>query len=144
MSSGPIYRGHCFCGAVELAVTGTPVAMGYCHCASCRAWAAAPLNAFTLWRREQVNITRGREHLASFQKTERSIRKWCRLCGGHVLAEHPSWGVVDIYAAVLPNLPFRPAVHVNYRQTVLPLRDGLPKQQDVPAEMGGSGVLLPE
>jgi len=27
---------------------------------------------------------------------------------------------------------------------VLHLHDGLPKQQDVPKEMGGSGVLIPE
>jgi hypothetical protein len=27
---------------------------------------------------------------------------------------------------------------------VLPMKDGLPKQKDVPKEMGGSGVLLPE
>lgn len=28
--------GTCFCGAVEIEVSGEPVAMGYCHCASCR------------------------------------------------------------------------------------------------------------
>jgi hypothetical protein len=27
---------------------------------------------------------------------------------------------------------------------VLPMRDGKPKFKDVPAEMGGSGTLLPE
>jgi hypothetical protein len=27
---------------------------------------------------------------------------------------------------------------------VLPMKDGLPKQKDVPNEMGGSGVLLAE
>jgi hypothetical protein len=26
------YKGKCFCGAVEVTVTGGPVAMGYCHC----------------------------------------------------------------------------------------------------------------
>jgi len=28
--------GRCFCGAVEVEVTGQPEAMGYCHCGSCR------------------------------------------------------------------------------------------------------------
>lgn len=30
------YVGGCFCGAIEIQVTGEPVAMGDCHCASCR------------------------------------------------------------------------------------------------------------
>jgi hypothetical protein len=35
-------------------------------------------------------------------------------------------------------------LHVNYGETVLPVRDGLPKQKDFPKEMGGTGTLLPE
>ncbi len=35
-------------------------------------------------------------------------------------------------------------VHVNYAETVLPMKDGLPKFKDFPAEMGGSGENLPE
>jgi hypothetical protein len=46
---GKVVKGRCFCGAVEITVTGDPVGMGYCHCSSCRSWAAAPVNAFTLW-----------------------------------------------------------------------------------------------
>src|SRR5262249_32727059 len=41
---GKTYKGSCFCGAVEMAVTGEPVAMGYCHCESCRKWSAGPVN----------------------------------------------------------------------------------------------------
>jgi hypothetical protein len=33
---------------------------------------------------------------------------------------------------------------VHYQETVLRIHDGLPKMQDIPAEMGGSGVSLPE
>ena len=52
--------------------------------------------------------------------------------------------MTDVAAAVLPDLPFEAALHVNYASTVLPMKDGLPKQKDFPTEMGGSGVLLPE
>lgn len=144
MADEHTYTGTCFCGAVELTVTGEPVAMGYCHCDSCRAWSAGPVNGFTLWKPEAVAITKGDEEVAAFQKTETSIRKWCKRCGGHLLTEHPTWGVVDVYAAVIPELNFEAFVHVNYERTVLPMKDGLPKQRDFPAEMGGSGVLLPE
>jgi len=33
---------------------------------------------------------------------------------------------------------------VNYEQTVLRVRDGLPKLEGFPKEMGGSGNTLPE
>ncbi len=39
------YGGSCFCGAVEFTVSGEPAFAGYCHCASCRGWSAAPVNA---------------------------------------------------------------------------------------------------
>jgi hypothetical protein len=33
---------------------------------------------------------------------------------------------------------------VNYQETKLHIKDGLPKIKDVPKEMGGSGESLPE
>jgi hypothetical protein len=138
------HKGRCFCGAVEIQVVGKPAAMGYCHCTSCREWSASPVNAFTLWPPSAVTVTRGADQLAAFSRSERSIRKWCKRCGGHVLTEHPTWNVVDVYAAVLPEFPFDPMLHVNYSETVLHLRDGLPKLRDYPKEMGGSGTPVAE
>jgi hypothetical protein len=144
MSDVRTATGTCFCGAVEVTVTGAPAAMGYCHCSSCREWSAGPVNAFTLWNPDAVRITKGADKVASYSKTPKSVRKWCTICGGHLLTEHPQWGLIDVYAAIIPRVPFTPVVHVNYQETVLPLRDGLPKQKDVPTEMGGSGALLQE
>jgi hypothetical protein len=144
MSTDGTYTGRCFCGAIELRVVGTPAAMGYCHCTSCRTWSAGPVNAFTLWAPSAITVTRGADQLARHRRSENSVRTWCKACGGHVLTEHPAWGLTDVYAATIPELRFVPAVHVNYAETVLPMRDGLPKQKDFPAEMGGSGVLLSE
>ncbi len=142
MSKSEQHLGQCFCGKVEVRVTGQPVAAGYCHCSSCRQWSAAPINAFTLWAPEAVAITRGFEHVGSFSKTERSIRHWCTACGGHLFTEHPTWGVTDVYAALIPSFPFKAGVHVNYQETVLRLHDGLPKQKDMPAELGGTGTVV--
>jgi len=57
---------------------------------------------------------------------------------------HKPAGLVDVFAATIPTLTFRPGVHVNYAETVLPMKDGLPKMKDFPAELGGSGQLVPE
>ncbi len=144
MSTHTTHHGHCFCGTVQLEVTGEPAAAGFCHCDSCRRWSAGPVNAFTLWKPEQVRVTHGEESLNTYNKTPASFRRWCIKCGGHVLTEHPTFGLVDVFAAVIPSFPFRPALHVHYQESVLPIHDGLPKLQDLPAEMGGSGTTLPE
>jgi hypothetical protein len=138
------HKGKCFCGAVEIEVQGPPEAMGYCHCSSCRGWSAAPVNAFTLWKPQNVRVTKGAEFLGKFSKTESSNRQFCKRCGGHLMTDHPSLGLVDVYAATIPTLKFSPGVHVNYAETVLPMNDGLPKLRDFPAELGGSGVAVPE
>ena len=144
MSNKESYKGSCFCGAVEFTVSGEPAGMGYCHCESCRHWSAGPVNAFTLWSPEAVKITQGADNIGTYNKTPQSSRKWCKTCGGHLLTEHPEMGLTDVYAAVLPQLPFQPGVHVHYQESVLHVRDGLPKMKDLPAEMGGSGDTLAE
>lgn len=144
MANENTYKGACFCGEVQFQVTGEPAGMGYCHCESCRHWSAGPVNAFTLWNPQALRVTRGADSIGTFNKTPRSSRKWCRNCGGHLYTEHPHWNLVDVYAAMIPGLKFSPGVHVNYRETVLHIHDGKPKMQDLPAEMGGSGVTLPE
>jgi hypothetical protein len=138
------YAGRCFCGAVQITVTGEPAGMGYCHCDSCRAWSAAPVNAFTLWAPDAVRVTAGADKVGSFHKSDNSHREFCKVCGGHLMTRHPDWKLVDVYAAMIPGLPFKPGVHVNYENAVMKMHDGLPKQKDFPAELGGSGQLVAE
>ena len=138
------YKASCFCGDVQLSLTGAPVAMGYCHCHSCREWSAGPVNAFSLWKPDTVKITKGADNIGTYNKTPNSFRKWCKTCGGHLMTDHPKWGLVDVYAATIPELKFKPGVHANYSDTVLRMHDGLPKQKDFPKELGGSGTILPE
>ena len=59
------------------------------------------------------------------------------------MVRHYTLGADDL-AATIPDLKFAPAVHVNYGESVLRMKDGLPKTKDFPAELGGSGETLPE
>ncbi len=138
------HTGTCFCGAVTLEASGLPEAMGYCHCRSCRSWSGGPVNAFTLWKPDAVRIASGARCVATFAKSLLSERKYCTRCGGHLMTDHPPLGLVDVFAATLPTLSFAPAVHVNYAETVLPMKDGLPKLRDFPKEFGGSGETMAE
>jgi hypothetical protein len=138
------YNGQCFCGAVTIEVTGEPAGAGYCHCKNCRSWSGGPVNAFTLWPLDAVTVTQGEDQIDEYNENEQTYRQWCKACGGHLMGRHPQWGLMDVYAATIPDFPFQAGVHVNYESAVLPIKDGLPKMKDFPAELGGSGETMEE
>jgi hypothetical protein len=138
------HTGGCYCGAVEIEVHGEPLEMGYCHCENCRRYSAAPVSAFTLWKKENVSLIKGAEFLGRFKSSKISDRRYCTKCGSHISVDHPTLGLIDVRLGALRNFPFKPKVHLNYAETVLPMKDGLLKLKDFPAAIGGSGETLPE
>lgn len=68
---------------------GDPLEMGYCHCENCRRYSAAPVSAFTLWKWEDVNLTKGAEFLGKFKSSDISDRRYCTKCGSHISVDHP-------------------------------------------------------
>ena len=134
----------CFCGAVEVEITGEPTVMAYCHCSSCRGWLGAPIHAAALWPTANVNTKKGADRLGLFKKTEASHRHFCTGCGSPVFVRHPALGLTDVPAGTVSRLAFRPTLHVHYGEKVLSVRDGLPKFKDFPKDFGGSGDTLPE
>lgn len=151
MNNNQQYTGHCFCRDVEFTLSGSPEVMAYCHCDSCRQWSASPVSAFTLWKPEKLQITKGKENVGGFtgnplsdDDTVVSNRMWCKNCGGHIYTDHPTMGLIDVPSAVIDNFIFRPGFHVHYQETVHPIKDGLPKFKDLPEEAGGSGVQIAE
>lgn len=151
MTQATKYQASCFCGDVQFTVTGKPEVMAYCHCDSCRQWSAGPLSAFSLWKPDSLEITRGLDHIAGYDKnpmsddkTVVSNRVWCKSCGGHVYTDHPSMGLIDVPAVIIQGLSFKPAFHVHYQEAIHKMKDGLPKFKDLPKEAGGSGVELAE
>ena len=97
MTSPKSYDGSCFCGAVQFTVTGAP---GRAIVIAIRAAIGRrlPLMPSHLWRPENVRITRGEENIGTFSKTPQSYRK------------HPGLGLTDVYAAVIPDVPFIPGL----------------------------------
>ncbi len=151
MNNNPQYTGHCFCREVEFSLSGNPEVMAYCHCDSCRQWSASPVSGFTLWKPENIRITKGIGNIDGFtgnplsdDRTIVSKRVWCKKCGGHLYTEHPTMDLIDVPSAVINNFIFRPGFHVHYQESVHPIEDGLPKFKDLPKEAGGTGELLAE
>ena len=136
--------GSCFCGAVKVEVTGSPEASGLlslqflpfvvCRTGEC----LQPMEGGRCAGLPRAPSTSRRS------KDQVQPAPVLQKCGGHLMNNHPTIGLVDVYAATIPTLKFVPGVHVNYSETVLRMRDGLPKLKDFPAELGGSGVAVPE
>lgn len=99
---------------------------------------------FSLWEPGQVTVTAGADSIGTFAKTPVSERKWCIKCGGHVMTNHPPFGLVDVYAATIPASPPAGAARVLFGKGALPIKDGLPKFSDFPEAFGGSGAMLEE
>jgi hypothetical protein len=102
------------------------------------------VSAFILWKSENVKVTKEAEFFGRFKKTEISERQFCMKCGGHLMTGHPNFGLTDVRAGAIPSIAFKPVAHLNYAEGVLPMKDGLPKLKDFPAEVGGSGEMIPE
>ena len=143
------YEGTCFCGKVKIQVKGTAAAAGYCHCHSCRKWHGAPINAWTIWPDDAVEITQGQDLIHTFNmqgKDGPSTRLSCKTCGAAVANQKPQSSMTVVYAMTLAesDYSFEPALHIWYAERVLDIADTLPKFVDLPIEYGGSGDLIDE
>ena len=55
----------------------------------------------------------------------------------HIFSDHLAYDLVNVYASVLEGLAFKPGTHVHYAQSILPLKDGLPKFKGFPTNWVG-------
>jgi len=101
---------------VEIEMSGDPLDMGYCHCENCRRYSAAPVSAFTLWKKENVSLIKGAEFLGRFKSSDISDRRYCTKCGSHISVDHPTLGLIDVRIGALRDFPFKPKVHLNYAE----------------------------
>ncbi|MEP2027916.1 MAG: GFA family protein [Paracoccaceae bacterium] len=140
------YHAQCSCGEVKLEAEGEPVVQCYCHCNSCRSVTGSPVNTPVLWPKDMVRFTSGEENIRRYSKSghPEGGRLSCATCNGLVGAVMPEAGLFDIFSGLLSDLDFTPTVHINYENSVLPIKDGLPKLKDMPEDWGGSGEFLPE
>lgn len=143
---GMKYRAQCACGTVQLEADGEPVVQCYCHCNSCRSYTGSPVNTPVLWPASNVRFTAGEDQLRRYSTSgaNEGGRYTCAVCNGSVGAALPDAGLFDIFAGLLQDFKFEPTVHINYENSVLPIKDGLPKLKDMPEEWGGSGELVDE
>ena len=130
---------RCDCGAVEMQLTGSPLAQYICHCDDCQA-VHGKAYAVALYPASAVAVAHG-ETRAFTLKT--SPRTQCVHCATYLFAEVPGYPFRGVNGELLQDGHFNPEFHVQCRFALDPVKDALPHYKDMPAKFRGSGDLMP-
>ena len=131
-------QGSCLCRGVRFEVTSEPVAVRYCHCASCKKLSGGVGTANARVPSESIHIIEGPDLLRTYQPDEGSSKTFCSRCGSNLFGGGwPESPEVSVRLSAL-DTPFhrKPEAH-NYVRSValwetLP-DDGLPRYETRPA-----------
>lgn len=94
-----IWTGGCACGHIRYEASQRPADPGYCHCATCRKSAGAPVMAFADVALAAFRYTSGTP--AVFRSSERGERRFCPLCGTQLDFRFSGADVVEVSIASL-------------------------------------------
>ena len=123
------YIGGCLCGSVRYEATGQASDLCYCHCASCRRAAGAPVVPWGTFARKRFTVTGGR--LTEYRSSPEVTRGFCAKCGTLLTYCHeqrPS--EIDVTLATLDDSNLlAPQAHiwVQYKLPWVVINDGLPQ-----------------
>ena len=129
--SEPVYTGGCLCGAVRYEISGAVSNPCFCHCASCRRAAGAPMVPWGTCARTALRLTRGQ--LREFRSSQQVWRGFCAQCGSSLTYRHEARAAeIDVTLATLDD-PARiaPLMHVWVGDRVpwLVIGDELPRHE---------------
>jgi len=70
----------------------------------------------TLWKPENVKVTKGADQIGTYHKTEKHHRQFCRTCGGHVMTSLPAIGLIDVFSSDHPRFSVSAAASCQLRR----------------------------
>lgn len=128
----------CRCGAVQLRISGAPLAQFYCHCDDCQAVSGGAFVPLALFLADSVDVI-GKDTFTWTYKTLPRTR--CSICGTFLFGEPPGLGMRGVSGSLLPSM-FKPTFHNQCRYAVMPVKDELPHFKGVPASFGGTDEVV--
>jgi ADP-ribosyl-[dinitrogen reductase] hydrolase len=106
-------KGSCLCGAVTYEATLDDLKIGHCSCRTCRKAHAAPFAPTARVPREKFRFLSGEDRLGAFESSPGRLRRFCSVCGSHVVAERPGDPHVVLRVATLDDDPgITPLIHI--------------------------------
>lgn len=106
-------KGSCLCGGIEYEVDKLDMPIRHCHCKTCRKANAASFSSSAGVMREHFRWLKGADKLSAFESSPGKFRRFCSLCGSHLIAEYPVQPHVILRVATLNDDPgVRPVAHI--------------------------------
>jgi hypothetical protein len=136
-------QGQCLCGAIGYEITQLDGAIVHCHCRTCRKAHASAFTSTVRVMREHFHWLRGEERLAAYESSFGKIRRFCSVCGSHIVAERPAQPHVILRAATLDDDPgSTPAMHIWTSHSVrwLNATDDIPRYREMPPDPASHGA----
>ena len=136
VSSIPI---RCLCGAVQATLTEQPLTQFYCHCDDCQAVSGGAYVALAMFPLHALRIIQGETFTWKLRELP---RERCAVCGTQLFVRLPEQAACVVKGELLPESMRNPEFHMQCRYARLPVKDGLPHYQGIPARFGGSDELV--
>ncbi|CAE6909302.1 ADP-ribosyl-[dinitrogen reductase] hydrolase [Pseudomonas marincola] len=106
-------KGSCLCGAIEYQIDSLDKPIGHCHCRTCRKAHSAAFATTAGVLREHFRWLKGEDKLASFESSPGKLRRFCSVCGSHLVAERDQQPHVIVRVATLDEDPgVQPQHHI--------------------------------
>ena len=132
------YAARCRCGTVRYEVGAAPLDAKLCHCRDCQVLHGAPMQWAAIFRKQDVRLTRGAEHLVFYNvETGDRVRRLpckvsCGRCGTPIADEGRNMWLAfpTLFEFGTPaRIPdaFRPTCHIFYESRVVDVADDLPR-----------------
>lgn len=96
------YHGFCFCRAIRFTLRGPPKANCFCHCRSCQRLHGAPATLTSIYEKDNVRFTHGRQDMVFYSPQEKKteyklpLKISCKHChspvaneGNHMILASP-------------------------------------------------------
>ena len=125
----------CQCGAVRIKLSGEPVVQLYCHCRDCQRIAGAGCVPYAIFPQDAVEVTQGNTFRWALKD---NVRTRCATCGTYLFGQPVGMGVRGISAYLMPEGTFKPQMHIQCKDALVPVDDDLPHFAGFPAAFGGS------
>jgi hypothetical protein len=121
------------CRAIEIEISGEPVAQFYCHCDDCQIVHGGAYAPESVYAADAVRVVRGEPAAWTLK---RNPRVTCRGCGTRLFIDVLALRLRGVY--LLPPARFQPQFHMQCQFAVHPVEDSLPHFKSRPARFGGS------
>ena len=129
-----MFMGNCPCNQVRFAFASRLTNVSVCHCSICRRTTGSAFGVYVKVSDVELKLTDGADQLDSYNVTDKLSKRFCRVCGSTVFAQHadyPGFTYVSL-GALADGSEIRPTYHefVGSKASWFDIQDALPKFEE--------------